>query len=134
MADNTETWLAHNVYFTLHDNSVATRQRLVDACHKYLSGHPGTLFFAAGVLAPGLERPVNDRGFDVALHVVFDSRTAHDDVTQAKGVVADGDVDCNVDGGCQCRGAEGCACACRDCPCRDREAALRLEAGQGDAA
>ncbi len=72
------TLLAHNVYFSLNDRSDAAREKLVAACKKYLSGHPGTVFFAAGVLAGELDRPVNDRDFDVALHVIFDSREAHD--------------------------------------------------------
>ena len=70
--------LAHNVYFTLHDASDAARARLVQACKKYLSGHPGTLFFACGTLAKDLARPVNDRDFDVGLHVIFETQAAHD--------------------------------------------------------
>jgi hypothetical protein len=70
--------LAHNVYFSLNDNSPAARRRLVAACNKYLSHHPGALFFAAGVLAEELNRDVNDRDFDVALHIVFADQAAHD--------------------------------------------------------
>ena len=70
--------LAHNVYFSLKDNSEAARLRLVTACKKYLAGHPGTVFFAAGELARDLDRPVNDRDFDVALHLVFESKASHD--------------------------------------------------------
>lgn len=71
-------WLAHNVYFSLKDNSPQAKERLVEACHKYLSGHDGTLFFAAGTLAEDLNRPVNDRDFDVALHIIFKDKAAHD--------------------------------------------------------
>lgn len=67
------TQIAHNVYFTLKDKSPEAQQKLVEACQKYLSGHPGCIFFAAGVLTEELNRPVNDRAFQVALHVVFDS-------------------------------------------------------------
>ncbi len=70
--------LAHNVFFTLKDRSPAARQKLVAACKKYLTGHPGTVFFAAGTLAEGLDRPVNDRDFDVGLHVIFVDQAAHD--------------------------------------------------------
>ncbi|MFO0870327.1 MAG: Dabb family protein [Pirellulales bacterium] len=70
--------LAHMVYFTLRDRSPEAIQRLLDACHKYLSGHPGTVLFAAGTLTPDLTREVNDRDFDVALQLVFESRAAHD--------------------------------------------------------
>src|SRR5262249_41728 len=70
--------LSHDVYFTLNDNSPAARQKLIDACAKYLSGHPGTVFFAVGALAQDLKRDVNDLGFDVALHIVFENVAAHD--------------------------------------------------------
>ena len=70
--------LAHNVYFALVDNSPEAAGRLVGACNKYLSDHPGVVFFAAGGLNPDLAREVNDREFDVAPHVVFDRRESHD--------------------------------------------------------
>jgi len=70
--------LAHNVYFTLHDASDAAVDHLVAACQKYLKDHPGVVFFAAGKVANDLDRPVNDRMYNVALHVVFDNRESHD--------------------------------------------------------
>jgi hypothetical protein len=70
--------LAHNVFFQLKDPTDANRKALVAACQKYLTGHPGVVFFAAGVLEPELARPVNDLDFDVALHVVFATRADHD--------------------------------------------------------
>jgi hypothetical protein len=66
-----EMLLCHDVFFSLKDNSPAAKQKLVDACKKYLSGHPGEVFFSAGVLAESLNRKVNDLNFDVALHIVF---------------------------------------------------------------
>src|SRR5208283_3528789 len=77
----TDQQLAHNVFFTLKDRSPAARQKLVAACKKYLTGHPGTVFFAAGILAEALDRPVNDRDFDVGLHIVFVDQ-AHQDAYQ----------------------------------------------------
>lgn len=71
------TMLVHNVYFSLKNPSPAASAKLVAACEKYLSKHPGTVFFAAGTVSD-LDRPVNDRDFDVGLHIVFDSRAAHD--------------------------------------------------------
>jgi hypothetical protein len=70
--------LAHNVFFALHDRSEAARTRLLGACRKYLAPHPGIVFFACGVLADELRRDVNDRAFDVALHIVFADQAAHD--------------------------------------------------------
>ncbi len=66
--------LAHNVYFTLTDRSEAAAEKLVTACKKYLTGHPGVVFFACGTLEKELSRPVNDRDFDVSLHLVFETR------------------------------------------------------------
>jgi hypothetical protein len=76
-ATKTGPLLVHNVYFSLKDHSPAAQKKLVDACMKYLTGHPGTVFFAAGT-ASDLDRPVNDRDFDVGLHVIFKDRAAHD--------------------------------------------------------
>lgn len=76
--DGAESAIAHNVYFALKDNSADAKKKLVAACKKYLSRHPGTVFFAAGTLAEELNRPVNDRDFDVALHIVFKNKAAHD--------------------------------------------------------
>ncbi len=73
-----ESRLAHIVYFTLKDRSPAGIQRQVDACQKYLTDHPGTVYFGVGTRTPDLVREVNDKQFDVALHVVFESRAAHD--------------------------------------------------------
>lgn len=71
------TMLAHMVYFSLHEQTPIARQNLVAECKKYLSGHPGTVFFAVG-LAADYDREVNDRDFDVALQLVFRDRAAHD--------------------------------------------------------
>src|SRR5690606_32973011 len=70
--------LAHIVYFKLKDSSPASREKLVAACQKYLSGHEGTVYFSVGVLAEEFQRDVNDRDFDVALNLVFENKAAHD--------------------------------------------------------
>ena len=75
--------LAHNVYFQLNDQSPPAVDTLVAACHKYLTDHPGIVSFNVGTLARGYERDVNDRDFDVALLIVFESRRAHDTYQQA---------------------------------------------------
>jgi Stress responsive A/B Barrel Domain len=73
-----DSMLAHNVFFTLKDKSPEAKKKLVDACKKYLSKHPGTVFFAAGTLCEELDRPVNDRDFDVGLHVIFKTKADQD--------------------------------------------------------
>ena len=70
--------LSHDVFFSLRDRSPEAVARLVAACHECLGRHAGILFFGAGAREEGLEREVNDRDFDVALHVVFADRAAHD--------------------------------------------------------
>ena len=76
--------VGHMVYFKLKDRSPEARQKLVGACKKYLSGHPGTVFFAAGVVGDAFDRPVNDRDWDVALHLVFVDQAAHDKYQEAE--------------------------------------------------
>lgn len=78
MMGNESRHLAHMVFFTLKESTDATRQSLVDSCDEYLTGHPGTLYYSAGVRGEEFQRSVNDQQFDVALHVVFKSKAAHD--------------------------------------------------------
>jgi hypothetical protein len=73
-----EPQLAHMVYFKLKDNSGASRAKLVAACKLLLTNHPGTVSFATGTLAGDFTREVNDRDFDVSLHLVFTGKEAHD--------------------------------------------------------
>ncbi|MFI4876425.1 MAG: Dabb family protein [Blastopirellula sp. JB062] len=68
--------IAHNVYISLKDSSDEAKEAMIAQCNEYLSGHPGCIFYAAGLVTPELNRPVNDRDFDVALHVIFDSLEA----------------------------------------------------------
>ena len=67
----------HMVYFTLKERTPETVLNLVSECQKYLSDHPGTVYFSVGTLAD-THRGVNDRDFDVALNLVFDSAKSHD--------------------------------------------------------
>jgi hypothetical protein len=70
--------LAHNVFFSLKDSSESAKQKLMQACQTYLTPHEGIVFFACGTLVAELNRPVNDREFDVALHIVFQTKQDHD--------------------------------------------------------
>ena len=70
-AGNKSAPLAHIVFFTLADSNDANQAKLVEACKKYLSQHEGLVYFGVGVNAPEYDREVNDRDYDVALHLVF---------------------------------------------------------------
>jgi len=80
MADDVaaKPMVVHNVFFTLNESNAANREKLVAACKKYLTGHAGTVYFSAGPLCETLDRPVNDRDWDVGLHVVFTTMADHD--------------------------------------------------------
>ena len=75
--------LSHDVYFELKDDTPATRAALVAACKKYLTGHEGSVAFSAGTLVEEHVRPVNDRAWDVALHITFKDKAAHDAYQEA---------------------------------------------------
>ena len=70
--------LAHNVFFKLLDPTPEKVEELVSACKKYLNVQPGIVFFAAGPICFELDREVNDRDWDVGLHLVFVDKAAHD--------------------------------------------------------
>lgn len=69
--------LVHNVYFTLKSPTATNIQHLLAECRKYLTDHQGVTYFGCGTVCD-LDRPVNDRLFDVGLHVTFVDRAAHD--------------------------------------------------------
>ncbi len=77
-ADDRGAMLVHDVYFSLKDNSAESKKKLVDACKKHLTKHDGEVFFVAGTIADDLNRDINDREFDVSLHIVFRSKEGHD--------------------------------------------------------
>jgi hypothetical protein len=70
--------VSHDVFFSLNDNSPQARKRFIALGKRYLTDHPGTLWFTMGPLAEEMKREVNDRGFDVALHLVFKNKAALD--------------------------------------------------------
>ena len=73
-----EPMIGHMVFFKLKDASAEAKQKLVAACDKYLSKQDGEVYYSAGVRAEDFKREVNDTDFDVALHVVFKDKAAHD--------------------------------------------------------
>jgi hypothetical protein len=74
----------HDIFITLKDKSPDAVQRQLELGKKYLANHPGELSFFATALAHNLTRHkqvsylFNDDGFDVAFHMVFANREAHD--------------------------------------------------------
>ena len=70
--------LAHMVFFTLKDVSTESQSGMVDACRKYLSEHPGIVYFSVGLRGEEYDRPVNVLNYHVGLHVVFEDKAAHD--------------------------------------------------------
>lgn len=80
---SSEHQLAHMVFFTLKDRTAQQREKLAGLCQKYLAGHSGTVYFSVGTRAEEMQRDVNDRDFDVALHVVFKDKKSHDDYQTA---------------------------------------------------
>ena len=68
----------HMVYFQLKDNAEVQVEAMMAGCKEFLTGHAGTVYFGVGRVADA-DREVNDREFDVALHLVFESEQAHDD-------------------------------------------------------
>lgn len=74
---NDDQRFAHMVYFKLNESSKEACDVLIKACQQYLSGHPGTDFFGVGTIAD-TNRDVVDKGYDVALQLVFKDRASHD--------------------------------------------------------
>lgn len=78
LASAEEPVIGHMVFFQLTDNSDAAKEKLVAACKKYLKNHEGVLYFSAGVRGKEFDREVNAKDWDVALHLVFKNKAAHD--------------------------------------------------------
>jgi hypothetical protein len=75
---NEDALLAHNVFFTLKEDTDEAKKKLIANCKKYLVNHPGVVYFAVGPRVPDLDRDVNDKEFHVGLHIVFKDKASHD--------------------------------------------------------
>jgi hypothetical protein len=80
-ADAKSEPLAHIVFFSLAEPNDENRAKLVEGCKKYLDKHDGVVYFGVGVNAPEYNREVNDRDYDVALHLIFET-AKHQDAYQ----------------------------------------------------
>jgi hypothetical protein len=74
--DKSQPLLSHSVYFSLKESTPEAQQKLVDACKKHLSQHPGVRYFATGTLCDEIKGGLNDRDFDVLLMMVFNDHEA----------------------------------------------------------
>jgi hypothetical protein len=70
------TLLGHNLFFSLKEPTEENKAKLIEACKKYLSQHPGIVFFAVGTRDEKLSGGFNDKNYDVALHMIFTGREA----------------------------------------------------------
>ena len=77
-AEDSESGIAHSVYFTLKDASAANKAKLVADLKKYLSKPEGSLAFLAGTRGEEFTNQANDKDFDVVLHLVFKNKEAFD--------------------------------------------------------
>jgi hypothetical protein len=75
---NKSSPLAHIVFITLAESNDVNRARLIEGCKQYLDKHEGVIYFGVGVNAPEYDRDVNDRDYDVALHLVFATASDQD--------------------------------------------------------
>jgi hypothetical protein len=76
--------LSHDVFFTLKDASDSAVENLIEDCYTYLKDHPGVIYFSAGRLVSEHNRDVNITDFHVGLHVVFASKSYHDQYQDAE--------------------------------------------------
>lgn len=76
--------LAHNVYFTLKDDSETEIESLLKDCFTYLEDSPGIIHFYAGTLVQEHDREVNVKDFHVGLHIIFASKADHDRYQDSK--------------------------------------------------
>ena len=77
-AETSDAMLVHDVYFALKDNSAEAKKKFVDLCKKYLTKHEGALHFGVGPVVELRKRPPEADHFDIALHIVFKNKEAHD--------------------------------------------------------
>lgn len=75
---DSEQMFAHIVFFSLPDRSPSVCQRFIDACKKFLDGHPGLIHFSLAKRDVEMTRPVVDQNFDFAMHMIFESKGAYE--------------------------------------------------------
>lgn len=71
--------MAHNFFFQLADTSEALRDLFIDLCVKYLSGHPGQIYFSVGTRVLQIDRDVSGTNFEVSINIIFRDFDAYQD-------------------------------------------------------
>ena len=74
-----EVNLFHTVFFELNDSSEPAIVAFIEDCNAYLAGSPGILSFSVGRRVEDHLRDVNVLDFHVSLHILFESKSHHDD-------------------------------------------------------
>lgn len=70
---------AHMTYFALADQSPKFVEDFVAYCKRYLGGHPDQRHFSLATRALEINRDVSVLDFDVAMHMIFRTKSAYDD-------------------------------------------------------
>ena len=64
---------AHMFFFQLSDTSKELVDHFIGLCVKYLSDYAGQRHFSVGYRALEMNRPVNAKDFEIAVHMIFDT-------------------------------------------------------------
>ncbi len=83
MSQSNQTRLAHLVFFNLKDQSEEACSNLITSCENRLAHQPGIVFFGVGLRGEEFTRPVNASDYQVGLHIIFESKSAHDDYQES---------------------------------------------------
>ena len=70
--------MAHEVFFTLSEDTAENRAHLVRECETKLSDLPGIAFFAAGTRDESIADDPNDLEFHVSLHIYFEDKASYE--------------------------------------------------------
>jgi len=69
--DDNNLPFAHMFYFQLTDTSHEAMNLFIQACIKYLGGHPDQIHFSVGTRALHIRRGVSALDFEVSVHMVL---------------------------------------------------------------
>jgi hypothetical protein len=69
--------MAHSFFFQLVDNSEKLKARFIALCVKYLSGHPGQVYFSVGTRVLQIDRDVSGTNFEISVNIIFKDFAAY---------------------------------------------------------